>query len=80
MDTDEVVKVQRSEQQLPSVLSETFEPCSVHKSKTNDEKKALASYKNKQYVREVGGEAKTASSMKVPYQYKPYMYSVSFVD
>ena len=53
MNINEDVKIQRSEQQLPSLSS--------------DEKKALATYENKQYVRDVGGET------KVPYQYKLYM-------
>lgn len=57
MNTNEVVKIQRSEQQLPSVSSETFfESCSVHTSIINDEEKALASHKNKQYLGEIGGE------------------------
>ena len=52
--------MQRSEQQLPSVSSESFyEPHSVHLSETKDEEKALAAFKNKQDVREVGGETKT---------------------
>ena len=71
MDTNNV-KRQISDQQLPSVSSQTFhEPCSVHKRRTNNEEKALATYKNKQCMREVGGEAKTSSSMKVLYQHKP---------
>ncbi|XP_067020800.1 uncharacterized protein [Acropora muricata] len=54
MDTDNV-KRQISDQQLPSVSSQTFnEPCSVHKRRTNNEEKALATCKNKQNMREVG--------------------------
>ena len=50
-------KIQKSEQQLPSVSSETFhEPHSVHKSKITEEEKALATYENKKYLREFGGE------------------------
>ena len=50
-------KIQRSEQQLPSVLSETFnEPHSVRKSKITEEERALATYGNKKYLEEFGGE------------------------
>ena len=52
-------KIQRSEQQLPvpSVSSETFhEPHSVQESKIAEEEKALATYENKKYLREFGGE------------------------
>ena len=55
MNINKDVKIQRSEQQLPSLSS--------------DEKKALATYENKQYVRDVGGET------KVPHQYKPSFLS-----
>ena len=80
MDTNNVVKKQISDQQLPSVSSQTFhEPCSVHKRRTNNEEKALATYKNKQYVRKVGGEAKTISSLKVLYQHKPYVDVLVFL-
>ena len=63
MDTNEVVKRQ--------ILGspETFhEPCAIHKRRTNNEEKALATYKNKEHVKELGGEAKTNTSMKVPHQ------------
>ena len=47
-------KIQRSKQQLPS---ERFhEPHSVHKNKITEEEKALATYENKEYLREFGGE------------------------
>ena len=49
------------------------EPHCVHESETNDEKKSLTAYKNKQYVKEVGGETKTNTFRKVPYQYKPFV-------
>ena len=50
-------KIQRSEQQLSSVSSETFhEPRSVQKSKITQEEKALTTYENKKYLREFGGE------------------------
>ena len=50
-------KIQRSEQQLSSVSSEAFqEPDAVHKSKITEEEKALATYENKKYLREFGGE------------------------
>ena len=47
-------KIQRSEQQLPSVSSEAFH--AAHKSKITEEEKALATYENKEYLREFGGE------------------------
>ena len=50
-------KIQRSEQQWPSVSSETFhEPHSVHKNIITEEDRALATYQNKKYLREFGGE------------------------
>ncbi|XP_015777362.1 PREDICTED: uncharacterized protein LOC107355329 isoform X6 [Acropora digitifera] len=56
MNTNEGITIQRSEQQLSSVSSKPFyEPHYDQKSETNDEKKALAAYKNKQYVKKVGG-------------------------
>ena len=66
MNTNAAVKLQRSEQQLPSVSSQTFsESCSVHTSKINDEEKALVSDRNKQYLEEMGGETKTKTLTKV---------------
>ena len=66
MKTNEVVKVQRSEQLSPMVLSETCsESCSLHTSKINDEEKALASVRNKQHLEEIGGETKTNTLTKV---------------
>ena len=57
MSTSEVVKIQRSEQQLPSLSLETsYKPHSVHQSKTEDKEKALAADINKQHLGKVGGE------------------------
>ena len=57
MNANEDVKIQRSVQRLPSVSSEiSYDSHSVHKSKTNNEKKVLTTYKNKQHSRELGGE------------------------
>ena len=66
-------EIQRSEQHLPSVSSETFsESCSTHTSKVNDEKKAFASNRNKEYLGEIGGETKTNNLTNVlGYYYKP---------
>ncbi|XP_074624513.1 uncharacterized protein LOC141882463 [Acropora palmata] len=51
----EMGKIQRSEQQLPSVSSETLHgPHPVHKNKITEEEKALATYENKKYLREFG--------------------------
>ncbi|XP_067020807.1 uncharacterized protein [Acropora muricata] len=57
MNTNEVVKIHGSKQlQLPSVSSETpHNSHSVRQSKTNDDEIALATYKNKQHLRELGG-------------------------
>ncbi|XP_015768941.1 PREDICTED: uncharacterized protein LOC107347503 [Acropora digitifera] len=57
MNTNEVVKIHGSKQlQLPSVSSETpHDSHSVCQSKTNDDEIALATYKNKQHLRELGG-------------------------
>jgi len=57
MNTNDVVKIQRSEQQLPSVSSQTSRPSessSVHTSKFNEEEEALISGRNKQYLGEIG--------------------------
>ena len=73
--TNEDVQIQTPEQQLPFVSSGAFsEQRCVYESQTNDKKKSLAAHENKQYVKEVGGETKTSVFIKVPYQYKPYMY------
>ena len=73
--TNEDVQIQTPEQQLHFVSSRAFsEQRCVYESQTNDKKKSLAAYENKQYVKEVGGETKTSIFIKVPYQYKPYMY------
>ena len=75
LNTNGDVKIQGSGQQSPSVSSEaSYEPHYDQKSENNDETKALAANKNKQYVRKVGGEAKTDAFIKMPYQYKPYTY------
>ena len=72
MNTNEDVKIQRLEQQLPSVSTEaSYDSCSFHRSGTNDKEKALATHVNKQHVKEVGGETKISIFIKVPYQYKP---------
>ncbi|XP_015768952.1 PREDICTED: ankyrin-3-like isoform X3 [Acropora digitifera] len=48
-------KIQRSEQQLPSVSSDTFvEPHSAHKSKITEEERALATHENKKDLEEYG--------------------------
>ena len=66
MITDAAVKTQRSEQQLPSVSCWTYsESCSVPTIKIDDEEEALASDRNKQYVKENGGETKTKTLTKV---------------
>ena len=63
-------KIQRSEQQLPSVSSETFiEPHSARKSKITEEERALATHGNKKYLGEFGGETKSNTVIKVPYYY-----------
>ncbi|XP_015765567.1 PREDICTED: uncharacterized protein LOC107344434 [Acropora digitifera] len=58
MNTNDVVKIHRSEQmQLPSAVSSEIphDSHSVGQSKTNDDEIALATYKNKQHLRELGG-------------------------
>ena len=60
MNTNNVVKIQRSEQQLPSVSSQASRPSespSVHTSTIiiNEEEEALISGRNKQYLGEIGG-------------------------
>ena len=66
MDT-KVGKVQRSEQQLPSVSSETFhEPHSMHRREITEDEKALATYENKKSLKEFGGETKSNTLIKVP--------------
>ena len=61
-DTSGIAKMLRSEEQLPSVSSETFyEPhFSMHKSKSNEEKKALAT-PGKSTSGGFGGKTKTNS-------------------
>ncbi|XP_074624545.1 uncharacterized protein LOC141882489 isoform X1 [Acropora palmata] len=54
--TNEDVQIQTPEQQLHFVSSRAFsEQRCVYESQTNDKKKSLAAYENKQYVKEVGG-------------------------
>ena len=75
MNSNEDVKIQRFEQQLPSVSSEaSYDSCPFHESDTNDVEKASAAHENKQHIKEVGGETKINTFIKVPYQYKPYMH------
>ena len=75
MNTKEDVKIQRLDQQSPSVSSEaSYDPCSFYRSDTNDVEKASATHEKKQHVKEVGGETKINTFVKVPYQYKPYMH------
>ena len=66
MNTNEVVKTQTSEQQLPSVSSEiSFDSHSVHKStNTNEDEKALTTYKNKKHLKELGGETRSSNLKK----------------
>ena len=64
MNTNGVVKMQRSEQQLPSVSSQTpTESSSVHTSEINKNEEALTSERNKQYVRENAGETNTLTKV-----------------
>ena len=59
MNTNDVVKIQRSEQQLPSVSSQISRPSessSVHTSKINKDEEALTSERNKQFLGEIGGK------------------------
>ncbi|XP_067020803.1 uncharacterized protein [Acropora muricata] len=52
---EKMSKIQRSEQQLPSVSSEAFhDPHAEHKSKITEEEKALATCENKKHLREFG--------------------------
>ena len=68
-------KIQRSEQQLPSVLLEAFvEPHSVHKSKIAEEERALATHGNKKYLEEFGGETKSNLDKSSLFLCKLYIY------
>ena len=72
MNTNDVVKIQRSEQQLPSVSSQTSRPSessSVHTSKINKDEEALTSERNKQYLGEIGGKAITLTKVLGYYMY-----------
>ena len=76
-----VGKIQRSEQQLPSVPSETFvEPHSAHKIKITEEERALATHENKKDLEEYGGETKSNTFIKVPYYYVNFTCTVLVVD
>ena len=69
MNTNEVVKTQTSEQQLPSVSSQiSFDSHSVHKSNTNEDEKALTTYKNKKHLKELGGETRSNNLEKGSFQ------------
>lgn len=72
MNTNEVVKIRTSGQlQLPLVSSETpHDSHSVCQSKTNDDEIALATYKNKQNLRELGGETTTNALKKALFKLK----------
>ena len=66
MNTNNVVKIQRSEQQLPSVSSQTpSESSSLHTSKIHKDEEALTSERNKQYLGEIGGETNSYTLTKV---------------
>lgn len=56
MNTNEVVKTQTSEQQLPSVSSEI--------SSDSHDEKALTTYKNKKHLKELGGETRSSNLKK----------------
>ena len=59
IDTHEIAKVQRLEEQLHRVTPEAFyEPCSVPKLKVNEEEKVLAASEDGQHLRECGGRKK----------------------
>ena len=75
MNTNEDVKIPRLDQPLPSVsLQASYDSCSFHRSDTNDVEKASATHENKHHVKNVEGETKIDTFIKVPYQYQPYMY------
>ena len=74
-------KIQRSEQQVPSVSSETFiEPHSVHKSKIAEEERALTTHRNKKDLKEYGGETESNTLITVPYYYVNFTCTVLVVD
>ena len=74
-------KIQRSEQQLPSVSSDTFvEPHSARKSKITDEERALATHENKKDLEEYGGNTKSNTLIKVPYYYVSFTCTILVVD
>ena len=76
MTANEVVRIQRSDQQVPSISSETFfESCSGDTSEITDDEKALASDRNKQYLGEIGGETKTNTLTKVLGHYTYIKYT-----
>ena len=75
MNTNEAVKTQTSEQQLPPVSSEiSFDSHSVYKSNTNEDEKALTTYKNKQHLRELGGETRSNNLKKALFNRNIFFY------
>ena len=59
MDTHEIAKVQRLEQQSHRVKPESlYEPCSVLKFKENEEENVLETSEDEQLLREFGGRKK----------------------
>ena len=56
MDTQEIAKVQRLDEQLHRVTPEVFyEPCSVLTLEVNEEKKVLETSEDEQHLRDFGG-------------------------
>ena len=56
MDTHEIAKVQRLEEQSHRATPEAFyEPCSVLKLEVNDEEKVLETSEDEQHLRDFGG-------------------------
>ena len=59
MDTHEIAKLQRIEEQLHKVTPEGFyEPCSVLQLKVNGEEKVLATSEDEQHWKDFGGREK----------------------
>ena len=59
MDTHEVAKVQRLEQQLHRVTPEPLnEPCSAGKFKVTEEEKGLVTSEDEKHLRDFGGRKK----------------------
>ena len=56
MDTHEIAKVQRLEEQLHRVTPEAFyEPCSVLKLEVNEKENVLETSEDEQHLRDFGG-------------------------